>query len=66
MVRYLTVRDVTDRLYTHAFIEAMRETPVRLEGTAWSVTHQNMDSIKQSLDKLLEQMDLDQDGGEQS
>ena len=56
MVRYLSVRDVTDRLYTHAFIEAMRQTPVALKGTAWSVTHQNMDSIKEQLDILVQKL----------
>jgi len=56
MVRYLSVRDVTERLYTHAFIAAMRETPVALRGTAWSVTHQNMDSIKEQLDILVQKL----------
>lgn len=57
MVRYLTVRDITDRLYNHAFLEAMRTNPVGLGGTAWSVEHQNLDSIKEQLDLLLERLD---------
>jgi hypothetical protein len=60
MIRYLTVRDITDRLYNHAFLEAMRTNPVGLGGTAWSVDHQNLDSIKEQLDLLLEKLD---DGG---
>ena len=38
MARYLCVRDLTDKIYTEAFIQASKSTPVTgLNGTAWSV-----------------------------
>ena len=66
MVRYLMVRDITDRMYTDAMIRAMRENPVALgiEGTPWSNQHQNLDSIKRSLDELLAKMEEEEGGGE--
>ena len=65
MVRYLMVRDITDRMYTDAMIRAMRENPVALgiEGTPWSNQHQNLDSIKRSLDELLAKMEEEEGGG---
>lgn len=57
MARYLCVRDLTDKIYTEAFISASRNTPVKMEGTAWSVEHDNLDSIKSQLDTLLEKLD---------
>jgi hypothetical protein len=57
MARYLCVRDLTDKIYTEAFIAASRNTPVKMEGTAWSVEHDNLDSIKSQLDTLLEKLD---------
>ena len=66
MTRYLMVRDITDRMYTQAMIKAMREQPVALgiEGTPWSNQHQNLDSIKSSLDELLAKMEEENGGGE--
>ena len=63
MVRYLMVRDITDRMYTDAMIRAMRENPVALgvEGTPWSNQHQNLDSIKRSLDDLISRIDNGED-----
>ena len=60
MARYLSVRDITDRMYNARFLEALRTNPVGMGGTAWSVEHQNLDSIKEQLDQLLEKLD---DGG---
>ena len=60
MARYLSVRDITDRMYNARFLEALRTNPVGMGGTAWSVEHQNLDSIKEQLDQLLERLD---DGG---
>lgn len=57
MARYLSVRDITDRLYNHNFLEALRTNPVGLGGTAWSVEHQNLDSMKEQLDLLLAKLD---------
>lgn len=63
MVKYLMVRDITDRMYTDAMIRAMRENPVALgiEGTPWSNQHQNLDSIKRSLDDLISRIDNGED-----
>ena len=65
MVKYLMVRDITDRMYTDAMIRAMRENPVALgiEGTPWSNQHQNLDSIKRSLDDLISRIDNGEDVG---
>jgi hypothetical protein len=60
MAKYLSVRDITDRMYNARFLEALRANPVGMGGTAWSVEHQNLDSIKEQLDQLLEKLD---DGG---
>jgi hypothetical protein len=60
MARYLSVRDITDRMYNARFLEALRTNPVGMGGTAWSVDHQNLDSIKEQLDLLLDKLD---DGG---
>jgi hypothetical protein len=57
MARYLCVRDLTDTIYTQAFIEASRRTPVAMGGTAWAVDHNNLDTIKAQLDTLLERLD---------
>lgn len=57
MARYLCVRDLTDKLYTEAFIAAAKSTPVKMQGTAWDVEHDNLDSIKSQLDTLLEKLD---------
>ena len=57
MARYLCVRDLTDKIYTEAFIAAAKSTPVKMQGTAWDVEHDNLDSIKSQLDTLLEKLD---------
>ena len=60
MARYLCVRDLTDRLYNNAFIEALRQDPVAigLNGTtAWSSGHENLNDIKASLDELITRLD---------
>jgi len=57
MASYLSVRDMTDRLYNHNFLESLRTNPVGLGGTAWSVEHQNLDSMKEQLDLLLAKLD---------
>jgi len=57
MARYLCVRDLTDKIYTEAFIEAAKKTPVKMQGTAWDVEHDNLDNIKSQLDLLLEKLD---------
>ena len=63
MARYLCVRDLTDRLYNSAFIEALKTNPVAIgvEGTPWSNQHQNLDSIKASLDDLISRIDNGED-----
>lgn len=65
MARYLCVRDLTDRLYNNAFIEALKATPVAMEGinhTAWSDDHENLDALKKSVDDLMAKL-LEQEGG---
>lgn len=59
MARYLCVRDLTDRLYNNAFIEALQTQPIAssINTTPWSTQHQNLDSIKRSLDELLEKLE---------
>ena len=59
MARYLCVRDLTDRLYNNAFIEALQTQPIAssINTTPWSNQHQNLDSIKRSLDELLEKLE---------
>ena len=66
MSRYLCVRDLTDRLYNNAFIDALKTNPVAMSGinnTPWSNEHQNLDSIKASLDVLLKKLE-EENGGE--
>lgn len=66
MSRYLCVRDLTDRLYNNAFIDALKTNPVAMSGintTPWSNEHQNLDSIKASLDILLKKLE-EENGGE--
>lgn len=66
MARYLCVRDLTDRLYNTAFIEALQTQPIAMEGinkTPWSSQHQNLDSIKASLDVLLAKLEEENGGG---
>ena len=66
MARYLCVRDLTDRLYNNAFIEALQTQPIATEGinkTPWSSQHQNLDSIKASLDVLLAKLEEENGGG---
>ena len=65
MSRYLCVRDITDRLYNNAFIEALKATPVSLKGveyTAWGKDHENLDTLKKSVDDLMAKL-LEQEGG---
>ncbi|MGC6523603.1 MAG: phage tail assembly chaperone [Flavobacteriaceae bacterium] len=65
MARYLCVRDLTDRLYNNAFIEALKATPVAMEGinhTAWGEDHENLDALKKSVDDLMAKL-LEQEGG---
>ena len=57
MAKYLSVRDITDRMYNARFLEALRTNPVGMGGTAWSVEHQNLDTIKEQLDLLLNKLD---------
>ncbi len=66
MSRYLCVRDLTDRLYNNAFIDALKTNPVAMSGintTPWSNEHQNLDSIKASLDVLLKKLEEENGGG---
>ena len=66
MSRYLCVRDLTDRLYNNAFIDALKTNPVAMSGintTPWSNEHQNLDSIKASLDVLLKKLEEEEGGG---
>jgi hypothetical protein len=66
MSRYLCVRDLTDRLYNNAFIDALKTNPVAMSGintTPWSNEHQNLDSIKASLDILLKKLEEENGGG---
>ena len=66
MSRYLCVRDLTDRLYNSAFIEALKTNPIAMSGvntTPWSNQHQNLDSIKASLDVLLAKLEEENGGG---
>jgi hypothetical protein len=63
MARYLMVRDVTDRFYMNSYIKQMKENPVAtgLVGTPWHIQHQNLDSIKASLDDLISKIDNGED-----
>lgn len=62
MVKYLSVRDVTDRLYNHAFINALQNTPMGIEKTPWSADHRNILTVKDQLDSLLERLETLESG----
>ena len=57
MARYLCVRDLTDKLYTEAFIEASRRTPAQTGGSPWSRDYADMDNVNGKLDELLTKLD---------
>lgn len=57
MIKYLSVRDITDKLYIQAFILKLKDQPVGLNGTPWAAEQTNALSVSKELDGLLVRLD---------